>query len=244
MKTTDRITIIPDVHGRPFWKEPVMDIGEVPAVFLGDYLDPYPEEKITKADALADFREILALKEAHPDQVALLLGNHDLHYILTMMGGGRTDHERFESIRDLLVGNLDLFDMALEMESDDHRYLFTHAGVLKGWLERNDGLRYGDFPESVGARMNYMLHDGTWMDMLLWALCDTGPERGGLDPFGSPVWADVREYDQDRFELDGIFQVFGHTWMEEEVITPCWACLDCGRAFMLNTDTNLIERKK
>ena len=46
-----RILVVPDVHGRLFWREPVMQYLDVVdrVVFLGDYLDPYEDE-----DGLAD----------------------------------------------------------------------------------------------------------------------------------------------------------------------------------------------
>ena len=34
-----KITIIPDFHGRPFWRDAVKDVADTPIVFLGDYLD-------------------------------------------------------------------------------------------------------------------------------------------------------------------------------------------------------------
>lgn len=243
MTIPTRWTIIPDVHGRSFWRKAVADVEETPVVFLGDYLDPYPQERISKASALEGFKDILALKEAHPDRVTLLLGNHDLHYILTRIGGGRTDMRRFTTIRNLLSDKLDLFDMALELESGGHRYLLTHAGVLNGWLIRNDSLLYGDAPATVGARMNYLLHDETWRETLFWALSDVGYARGGMDAYGGPVWADIHEHREGRQELEGIYQVFGHTWMEKEIVTNYWACLDCGQAFTLYADSNIIERK-
>ena len=40
--------IIPDVHGRDFWKDAANRFpGNI--VFLGDYLDPYPLEEIGRA---------------------------------------------------------------------------------------------------------------------------------------------------------------------------------------------------
>ena len=42
-----KILIIPDVHGRDFWKEPVkqeLKNNETSIVFLGDYTDGYPHE--------------------------------------------------------------------------------------------------------------------------------------------------------------------------------------------------------
>ena len=58
-----KIVIIPDVHGRTFWKEPVMkykNYPEVHIVFLGDYLDAYESlEYITAEDAIVNFEEII-----------------------------------------------------------------------------------------------------------------------------------------------------------------------------------------
>ena len=42
-----KLTIIPDVHGRPFWRDAVKDVADTPVVFLGDYLDPYPQDMVT-----------------------------------------------------------------------------------------------------------------------------------------------------------------------------------------------------
>lgn len=44
--------IIPDVHGRTFWKKSVYDYlenhPEVKIIFLGDYLDPYQYHERSK----------------------------------------------------------------------------------------------------------------------------------------------------------------------------------------------------
>lgn len=37
------VLIIPDVHGRPFWKDAVQRYPDTDTIFLGDYHDPYPE---------------------------------------------------------------------------------------------------------------------------------------------------------------------------------------------------------
>ena len=47
----NNILIIPDIHGRTFWKECIKcECDEI--IFLGDYLDPYNYEGISKQDAL------------------------------------------------------------------------------------------------------------------------------------------------------------------------------------------------
>ena len=44
-------------------------------LFLGDYLDPYPDEA-TPEEALEGFKDIIKFKEENPELVTLLLGNH------------------------------------------------------------------------------------------------------------------------------------------------------------------------
>lgn len=42
-----QVIVIPDVHGRSFWKNAIEKHPETPIVFLGDYLNPYKSEGIT-----------------------------------------------------------------------------------------------------------------------------------------------------------------------------------------------------
>lgn len=76
-----KVLIIPDVHGRPFWRKAKEKINSVDkVVFLGDYLDPYGYEGITRENAIEEFKEIIQFKVDNPDKVILLLGNHDCAY--------------------------------------------------------------------------------------------------------------------------------------------------------------------
>jgi hypothetical protein len=55
--------VIPDVHGRTFWRQAVNEyLGKEHILFLGDYLDPYTYEGITPTDAYKVFHEIIELK--------------------------------------------------------------------------------------------------------------------------------------------------------------------------------------
>ena len=56
-----RILIIPDIHGRNFWKNSINKEFENSdyVLFGGDYLDPYPWEGITRKDAIRNFQEII-----------------------------------------------------------------------------------------------------------------------------------------------------------------------------------------
>ena len=42
-----RLVIIPDVHGRGFWRKAVSENPGGEFIFLGDYLDPYRDEGVT-----------------------------------------------------------------------------------------------------------------------------------------------------------------------------------------------------
>ena len=70
--------IVPDIHGRNFWR--AVRSCEEDIVFLGDYLDPYNSEGVTREMAIRNFREILLFAKSRPG-VSLLLGNHDLSYM-------------------------------------------------------------------------------------------------------------------------------------------------------------------
>ena len=231
-----QITIIPDVHGRRFWRPAVEDIDTVPAVFLGDYLDPYPSEGITPGEAWPELQDIMALKRAHPDRVTLLLGNHDLHYVQQWIGAGRYDRKNAMRNREFFLDNLDAFDLTLTVEASGNTYLFSHAGIIPGWVRENDRLLFTTAFTDIGTRLNDLLHDGSLQRILLYALADTSYTRGGRNIYGSPVWADVTDYPLEGPSIEGVYQVFGHSWMEQEFITPYWACLDCGHAFKMDID--------
>lgn len=84
--------VIQDIHGRNFWQAPVQEyIGREHIVFLGDYLDPYPNERMTTDQAFRQLQYIVEFKEAHPDEITLLLGNHDIHYLSPLGKASRFD---------------------------------------------------------------------------------------------------------------------------------------------------------
>ena len=56
--------IIPDVHGRTFWRDAVRDRENENIIFLGDYLDPYPSEGITPEKAYRELLDIIDNKDA------------------------------------------------------------------------------------------------------------------------------------------------------------------------------------
>ena len=132
------VVIIPDVHGRKFWKEaldkfPKEDYPNLKIVFLGDYLDPYTGyEPITSEDAYNNFLEILEYAKSD-SRIILLIGNHDWHYFVNL-DTCRMDFARERMIEKLFVDNISLFRLTYTIELDECKYLFSHAGVTQKWL--------------------------------------------------------------------------------------------------------------
>lgn len=221
-----KILIVPDVHGRKFWhkaKEIINDVDKV--VFLGDYLDPYSYEGITFEDSVQEFKDILNFKEQYPDKVILLVGNHDMHYIrLDFMNCSRLNVWRRVEVHDLFMNNIDKFQLIHEID----KYLFSHAGVYSDWINK-----YLLTLEEIFDFDNFI--ENYWK-----TLEDISYERGGYDPVGSCVWADIRESIQNEL-LPGFRHIVGHTQMESKpYITTKIACLDVRRCFILNTETDEI----
>ena len=73
-----KLLIIPDVHSRVFWKEATEKYDQEcdKIIFLGDYLDPYLDEGITRKEAIRTLEEVIEYKLNNKDKTVLLLGNH------------------------------------------------------------------------------------------------------------------------------------------------------------------------
>jgi len=227
------IIIIPDVHGRDFWRWTVAQRKEEDAlIFLGDYLDPYEDEWIYWSDAYKGLLDIIALKRENPEKVVLLFGNHDLHYLYPSLRGSRYNEYQAEKIRKTFVDNMDCFQMAAECEIDEQRYLFTHAGVNRAWLEKYVDV-FGPAEQVTADTFNRMM----FKEAFVKALGDVSSLRWGKNRAGSMVWADVEEFEWNEARLSGVIQVFGHTLQDNglRVIDHSVYCLDCKRSFVLNT---------
>lgn len=242
MENMDKIIVIPDVHGRSFWRDAVKGHEDWRIIFLGDYFDPYGFEGLSNGDAYRELLAILDFKKKHPDNVTLLLGNHDMGYLDRKICRVRMDYRHEMSNRQLLLDNLDLFDIVTVEKGAEKSFLFSHAGVRKAWVSANQGL-LGE-AASRPELLNDMLHDSQRREALLEALSDVSYLRGGYDYAGSPIWCDVMEFARYGDFLPGYVQMFGHTLHEGGPYLIRGAqgtgyCLDCREAFVLEEDGSL-----
>lgn len=242
--------IIPDVHGRTFWEEPVKQVLEetdAHIIFLGDYHDPYPYEWGKDEDyrriSIDRFKEIIELKRANPDRITLLIGNHDCGYAIgNDICSSRMDYLNKGEIEGLFFDNTQLFQLAAETDINGKHFVFSHAGILRGWAERVFGK---DLVESenfnVVDNLNNAWLVGTYG--ILDSLGDYDRYRGwGGYQFGSPVWSDIRSWVKTTPEETYGFNIVGHTQCEENpVIFGTIADLDCRRAFYLDEEGNIRD---
>ena len=145
------ILVIPDVHGRTFWKDainkyPKEQYPELKIIFLGDYLDPYTSlENISKEDAFNNFLEILELIN-NDSRVIPLIGNHDWHYFV-YLDGCRIDKARERQIDRLFKENISKFRLTYTTELNGVKYLFSHAGITQKWLDDISGMSMQEYNE-------------------------------------------------------------------------------------------------
>jgi hypothetical protein len=263
-----KILCIPDIHCRKFWRKPVEIYSDKvdKIVFLGDYLDPYSEE-IMMAPELMEcnnfydsqnllkmLEDIISLKKNEPDKCILLCGNHTCSYIWPkFQAATRTDYKNWEKYHKFFSENLKYFNLVWIEDN----VIFSHAGISEGWA--NEFLyHYMDYDGNVSLEKNSLifeaarvLKDTELKDFnihYIKAISNISHYRGGDYFYGSCEWADIREHIEKVISYEnntfigkgdpGIFQVFGHTQLKTPLICDKWACLDCRKAFIFDTETH------
>ena len=116
--------------------------------------------------------------------------------------------------------------MNLQLIYQIDNYLFSHSGVLPKWLDL----------------YNLTLEDLKTLPLTHKSLHEVSSYRGGF-AVGSCIWGDVREY-YGSTKIPNLYQIFGHTQLKKEIITDSFACLDCRKAFILNTEEGEITEYK
>lgn len=192
---------IGDIHGRKNWKKIVEEHPDDKIVFLGDYCDPY--DQMRNFDVLNNLLDIIELKKKRKDDIILLLGNHDMHYIYDDFPVGTRYNEGIaELLKALFEDEGELFQFAYQ-EGDT---LYTHAGVSNLWWNKYFKGKTGENAPSIADQLNNPTEEQ------MKAMFMVGYSRGGSCERGGIFWADLDETCNDP--LHGVHQVVGHTQME------------------------------
>lgn len=243
MELKDNILTIGDIHGRSRWKEAVFG-GETEffhwkqavendyenlvrdeysfhkyrkIIFVGDYVDSY---EYKNEEILENLKDIVLFARTYSDIVVLLLGNHDVQYILTNECCSGYRPEMRTDLNEIFVTNKDLFKLAHLDEFGDgkktkiNRTLWTHAGVTYKWFNQfkkdinSPSFRFYDFfMGSENWKIDKLLNVA-W-DLRVDNLFDVDAESGGFSLWAGPLW--VRPRILNDFYLEGYDQVVGHT---------------------------------
>lgn len=238
--------IIPDVHGRSFWKNYVKGKTNQEIIFLGDYLDPYQHEEITGLEAVKNFKNIIKFKKQHMDNVTLLLGNHDMCYINGNMSKCRYLYSYEDELKALFRDNIDLFKLAVIKNINGKTVLFSHSCLCKRWIDNvNYRLNTNHNAKTLIPFIENAIKNND-TDVLINTLEIVGRSRGGWSDAGSITWADVSEIYYDSNYVHEInVQIFGHSQQHQLPIIEDgkFACLDVREGFTLTDDGTLIQRK-
>lgn len=198
----NRVLFVGDLHCKqeyvlPYVSKLVESQNVNKVVFLGDYVDDWnvPDKYVIKAlDAQVEWYK----KWSDKVDVVNLCGNHDwsyLHKDKYVASGHRYDIERSVKYR--------LNKLNLQMSCVVDKYLVTHAGVTKEWLDYAlPDVNVSD-THTLSDTLNLMYSNG---DSLL---NDCGPSRGGKDVAG-PLWCDAYE-DLKNVQGFGTSQIVGHS---------------------------------
>lgn len=206
IENMNEILIVPDVHGRQFWRPALDYSGQI--IFLGDYCDPYDSEGIGEDEAYENFLDIIDFKSDNPDRVTLLIGNHELGYFDTCFKCTRSSSEYYARMNEILTGaeTRELFQICKQVDN----YLFTHAGVTYGWYKRH-------FRELMKHGLNIEDQLTAYFQDSKMAFDETSHWRGGTYSEGSPLWAHANEFlDAERRFDKETFQIVGHTKIYDE----------------------------
>lgn len=253
--------LVPDVHGRTFWKDILPFVDECERIiFFGDYHDPYPDEGITPSQSLSNFNEIMAFAKQHQDKVTMLLGNHDLSYYNTDevpnwdVFANRHVWETHAEIASLFRTNLNMFGIVsmVYMRDINRNFLFSHAGVHPFWIQENNlipNFTENTTASSICSHLTNMFLTGD--KKLLNALRSISRIRGGDELIGSMVWADCHEF--LWIKETPYTQVFGHTqqlkkengiWVPDKpFVTGTNVCIDCHRCFYIDEEGTIRDLK-
>ena len=217
--------VVGDMHQKQRSILPIVDnairfLGARRIVLLGDYCDDYsPNRDTTDAKKLLEGLEFQAdwidRTRGRGIQVNVLLGNHDMQYLIERQGPG-TNLNCIIPVQRLLA------QMNVRMAAAVDGWLATHAGLTSQFadvvLEIDTNAARSDQPsysaESLSEQLNAtfdhalseMFEHANDEELLLLNLC--GPGRGGACIPG-PLWASISEL--TVLGMPHLNQIIGHT---------------------------------
>lgn len=191
-----KIVSIADVHGNKiplhilekFIKDNSVDL----IIVHGDYVDSHDDNNEWPQQKEI-FDKLIEYKKLYPTKIKLLIGNHDMAYLLDSHTNC-CQYKYAKEIKQYLLNNLDLFDILYIHD----KTIFVHAGVTQYWLD------------TVGLKLeelNDKFHDKKFN---YFRKCSI--DRQGDSEEECCTW--IRPNSLILYGLKGYNQIIGHTMLE------------------------------
>lgn len=154
----------------------------------------------------------------------------------------RTDYKHKLQLEDIFQEKRNLFQLAYSEKINNIDFIFSHAGITKGWINYNfKELKIDD--NNVVDFMNnmWLTQDYNALDTL--GQYDNYRSYFGY-PYGSPIWADIRSTNKlKKEESYGDFQIVGHTQLSTDVplIFENIGDFDCRHCFYINSNGDILS---
>ena len=209
-----KIVALGDTHGRVLWEEIVKKNKDADKIiFIGDYFDTHYD--ISVDQQIENFTKILEFKKNNMEQVVLLLGNHDFHYL----NEAQEKYSGFQQFKYVDINEIlqpAVKSGLVQMCFQHDKYVFTHAGVTKTWALGNK-IRTGHLEEDIN---NKIYEDAPAFRFTM----GYNYSQTGNDVTQSPIWVRIPSLFGDS--IDDITYVIGHTTQENIVITDKIIAID------------------
>lgn len=152
----------------------------------------------------------------------------------------RTDYLHFPEIKKLFTDNKALFQIAKEDDINGKHFIFSHAGMLKKYFTNFfrdldwDKINPVDFFNNAWEMDNYQVTDklGVIDRCRGWCMGNK---------YGSPVWSDIRMWENVTPEDTFGYNIVGHTQLHSPLVFETITCLDCRQCFYLNSEGQIVD---
>lgn len=245
MKNQYNILSLGDIHGRSIWKQIIFggntefffwkkevtegsldleskykfEIDWDRIIFVGDYVDSFD---VGNTQIRENLEDIVLFAKTYPNLVVLLLGNHDVQYVVAdkWCSGYRAEmradlNEIFTKNKDLFrIAYLDEFNHTVNNQEISIKTLWTHAGVTQKWFDEfvkdatSDRYRHKQFFDDIDEMRIDEILNLAWK-LRVDNLFNVDNSSGGTNLWAGPLW--VRPHTLNDFFLEGYNQVVGHT---------------------------------
>ena len=198
-----RTIVIPDLHGKSFWKLITHLEKSDRVVFLGDYFDCY--DIFSTAEQIYNFKEILDYKKSGQAEVIILIGNHDHHYFPEIGNTGTSGYQPVGKYEIEYVINENREDLQMAYQMD--KYLFTHAGVSEVFMNNIFG-KQGWNIENIAEELNELFKHKPH------AFTFSGRDSYGYDIGQTPIWirpSSLMKANKTSDIKKKYIQIVGHT---------------------------------